>query len=308
VPLTDDFARLSFMIEGKLPDPANRPSAFYNAVGSDYLTTLQLPLIRGRDFDRGDIKGSPNVVIISETLARSFFTDEDPIGKRITLDDMSPTPAPDSWCKIVGIVGDTKPLALDDQPAPEMYMPFNQQPEAAIAVIVRTASDPTSVAGSVREVMSSLDGELPAYGVTTLDKLISESVAQPRLRTVLLGLFAAIALLLAAVGIYGVMSYSVNLRTHEIGVRMALGARNADVIKLVVGNAVVLTLAGLGIGLAVSLAATRLISSLLFSTSETDVVTFAATSMLLAIVAIGSSLVPARRAMKVDPMTALRYE
>ncbi|HET9528779.1 MAG TPA: ABC transporter permease [Blastocatellia bacterium] len=306
VPLGDDFSYLSFMKEGVPVDPADRPVAFYNAVGHEYFDTMQIPVIRGRQFDERDVRGTTNVAIINETLAERFFAGEDPLGRRITLNDEDPKE--EDWATIVGIVRDTKSINLDDEPAAETYMPYAQQPEAGFVLMIRAGAGMTGLADAVRKEVLSLDPEQPVHSIKPLDRVKAESIAAPRFRTLLLGLFAALAMLLAAVGIYSVMSYSVAQRSHEFGIRMALGAKTSDVLKMVLRDGLALTIAGMVIGLAASFALTRWLSSLLFKVEATDPITFVAVSLLIVGVALTACFVPARRATRVDPIVALRYE
>jgi len=308
VPIAPDasFSLVLFAIEGRPRDLTSRPRAFQNTISPEYFETMKIPLIKGRRFDERDARKAPKVAIINETLAARYFPGEDPIGKRVTLEDDNPPP--ESWATIVGVVGDTKQRALESEPVTEMYMPFAQETMPFMALMIRATADPASVSAQVRNEVQSLDKDQPVYSIRTLSSILSESVATPRFRTLLLAIFAAIALTLAAVGIYGVISYSVTQRTHEIGVRMALGAQQKDVLKMVVGQGMLLTLAGVGIGLVASFFLTRLLSGLLFNVSATDTLTFAAVSVLLAGVALAACAVPARRATKVDPCVALRHE
>jgi putative ABC transport system permease protein len=305
VPITNDWAYLSFAIEGRPVDAADRPVGYYNAISPNYFKTMQIPLKKGREFDERDVRGAQNVIIINETMAHRYFPNDDPIGKRITQDDVDF--APDSWVTIVGIVGDTKPKTLDGEPVAEYYMPFAQQPEPSMSLMVRTSGDP-GVAAAIRSEVLALDKDQPVYSAKTLDSLLSESVAKPRFRTILLGIFATLALLLSGVGIYGVMSYAVTRSTREIGIRLALGAQVRDVLKLVLRNGMKLALIGVGIGLAGAFAVTRLMSKLLFGVTATDAVTFGSVSVVLLAVAFLACYIPARRATKVDPLVALRYE
>jgi putative ABC transport system permease protein len=217
-------------------------------------------------------------------------------------------PTEDDWATVVGVVKDTKPRELAGEPVAEMYMPYAQQPEPNMALMIRTAERPDAVAAAVRREVLALDPGQPVYGVRTLPSVMSEAVATPRFRTYLLGVFAALALVLAMVGIYGVMSYAVTQRTHEFGIRMALGALGKDVLRLVVGQGMALALAGVLIGLAASFALTRVLAGLLYGVTPTDPLTFAGVSLLLVAVALLACYVPARRAARVDPMVALRYE
>ncbi|HJQ32693.1 MAG TPA: ABC transporter permease [Pyrinomonadaceae bacterium] len=308
VPVAPDaaFSRLAFAVEGQAPDPANRNVAFYNAVSPDYFRTMQIPVLRGRVFDEHDVRNAPGVAIVNETLARKYFPGSDPLGRRITLNDVETKE--EDWATIVAVVRDTKPRELSGEPAAELYMPYSQQPEPGRVLMVRTTERADAVAAAVRREVLAIDRGLPVYGVRTLPAVMSEAVAAPRFRTYLLGVFAVLALVLALVGIYGVMSYAVTQRTHEFGVRVALGAQTRDVLRLVVGQGTALALAGVLIGLAASFALTRVMSGLLYGVTPTDPLTFAFISLLLVAVALLACLVPARRAAKVDPLVALRYE
>ena len=307
VPIASDasFAYLLFQIEGQQRDISDGAVAYYNAVSADYFQTMMIPLRKGRSFSDRDVRGSQNVAVVSETLARRYFGDEDAIGKRITLEDH---PKDADWITVVGVVGDTKPRELHSEPVAELYMPYIQQPEPGMALMIRSSSADAGVANAVRNEVLALDKNQPVYSIRRLDSVLSESVATPRFRTLLLGGFAGMALLLAAVGIYGVIAYAVSQRTQEIGIRMALGAQAADVLKLVVKGGMTPALIGVVIGLAGSLALTRLMTTLLFSVKPTDAATFATVSVGLIAVALVACFIPAWRATKVDPLVALRYE
>jgi putative ABC transport system permease protein len=298
---SDDFS-----IEGR-PNVPNQPPpiAYVIRVSQDYFRTLDIPLRRGRYFNVADSDGAPLVTIIDETAARQFFPNEDPVGKRINTGDEG-DPA---WRQIVGVVGDVKYNGLADETQPAMYQPSLQATSWNVFLIVKTeAADPLSLVSAVRNEISSLDPDLPVARVRTLEQHFATAVAPPRFSATLIAVFAALALILASVGIYGVISYSVTQRTHEIGVRVALGARSRDVLGLVVGQGMTLTMIGLGVGLGASFALTRLIKTLLFGVSPTDPLTFIVISALLTFVALSACFVPARRAAKVDPMVALRVE
>jgi len=304
VPLSGDDFVLGFDIQGRPPDaPGTEPSTNYYAVTPDYFTAMGIPLRRGRLFTEQDTKDAPRVAIISEAMAKQFFPDEDPIGKRIHV-----TNGPVVYREIVGIVGNVKQYGLDEKTPVETYEPFAQQPVSFMSLVVRTTGDPTALSGAIRGEVLSLDKEQPVSSIRTLDQLISTSIAQQRFAMLLLGVFAVVAMVLAAVGIYGVMSYSVTQRTHEIGIRMALGASSTNVLRLVVGHGMRLTLIGIGLGLILAFLLTRLMATLLFDVSATDLTTFAVFSVSLTAIALVACLVPARRALKVDPMVALRYE
>jgi putative ABC transport system permease protein len=296
----------NFSIEDH-PTPAGEsdPVAPVIFISPKYFDTLGVPLLRGRFFADADKDGAPPVVIINQALAAQYFGEQDPVGRRFKQGTAS---GGNPWMEIVGVVGNVKYTGLDAKEEPAYYEPHLQNPIRFMHLVVRGASDPMALLPAIRAEVWSLDKDLPVARVRTMSQLLSESVAQPRFRTLLLGIFSGVALLLAAVGIYGVMSYSVTQRTHEIGVRMALGANPADIVGMVVGQGLKLALAGAALGLAGAYAATRLLSSLLFGVSATDTVTFAGISALLTAVAVLASYIPARRATKVDPMTALRYE
>jgi putative ABC transport system permease protein len=314
-PLIGDTWGFPYSIEGR---PATRPgeglSATYRVSLPGYFQTMGIPLERGRDFTEQDNLSAPGAIIINDRLARTYFPGADPIGKRITLDDLDKNPA---WLTIVGVVKDVKQGDWAAQAKPEIYLPYLQSHTylenpsshfAYLTLVVRTAGSPSSLASAIDDRVWAYDKNLPISQVETMEQAVAESVAQPRFYLVMLTVFAGTALLLAAVGIYGVMSYSVARRTHEIGIRMALGARPADVLRLVVGQALALAVAGVSIGLAASLVLTRELASILYGVRATDPLTFIVVAMILTMVAVLASFLPARRAMKVDPLVALRYE
>jgi putative ABC transport system permease protein len=273
-------------------------------VSSDYFRTLGITLLRGRAFTAQDGSDAPRVMVINEAMARRFFPDVDPLGRRIAFNSTDGAPV---WREIIGVVKDVRHKSLDDDPRPEMYFPFAQFPSPFMTVVVRTAGNPLALAAAARSQVLSVDKDRPISNIHTMEELLARSVAPRRFQMLLLGVFAAVALALAAVGIYGVMSYAVTERTHEIGVRLALGANKRDVLRLMVGQGMIL--AGLGVicGLAGAFALTRLMTGLLFEVSATDPATFATITLLLTVVALLACFIPARRAAKVDPMIALRY-
>jgi putative ABC transport system permease protein len=244
------------------------------------------------------------VVIINETMAKRFFPGEDPIGKRLDLGDAR---EPD-WEEIVGVVGDVKHYGLNRETTAQTYEPHTQRPVSGMTLVARTSGDPASLSAAIRGEVLKIDKEQPVYDIRTLEQYFSTSIAEQRFSAMLLGIFAAVAMALASVGIYGVLSYSVTQRRREIGIRTALGAARRDVLKLVVGHGMLLTLIGMAIGLGAAFALTRVMSTLLFAVSATDPMTFGMIALLLGAVALLACWIPARRATKVDPMVALRHE
>jgi putative ABC transport system permease protein len=303
VPLTENFDGLSFSIAGQPDPPGKRRHASFNVVGPGYFKTLGIPVIRGRDFADRDTDASSGVVLINQAMVRRFWPDQDPVGQQITMDGKS-------FFSIVGVVGNVRQLGQASETSPEVYLSYLQDPVdwPYRTLIVRSAGDPLKMIGSIEQAVWSVNKDQPLSNIRTMEQVLADSVAQPRIFTLLLGVFAGLALLLASVGIYGVVSYSVTQRTHEVGVRMALGAEYADVLRLVVGQAMVLAAIGLGIGLAGALALTRFLSGFLYGVRPTDSMTFAAVVLVLAGVALLACYIPARRAKKVDPTVALRYE
>ncbi len=300
--------RGSLSVEGE-PDERPGVSAIKLAVSGGYFRALGIPLLKGRAFNDRDTADSPGVMIISETLARSLWPNEDALGKRINIGLPGET-----WREVVGVVGDVRQRELGAPPAMALYQPFQQVSERLhwllieMTFVIRTAAEPQVFVASLRGELQAVDRELPLHNVATMEQVVSKSVADPRFYTLLLGSFSALALILAAAGIYSVISYSVAQRTHEIGIRLALGAQPGAVLRLVVGQGMALTLAGLAIGLGGAYALTRVLSEFLHEVSVTDPATFALVSLLLAAVALLACSVPARRATKIDPLVALRRE
>jgi putative ABC transport system permease protein len=296
----------NFTIENRPQDPSELALELpFDRVQPNYFQTMGIQLLQGRAFTTQDTRDSPRVAIVNETFVKRYFSNEDPVGKRFTFGGAGPNAR---WISIVGVVRDSKRQGVDQPVRIESWMPLAQMPSGSMDVVLRTTGDPLALGNAVRDAVWSLDRDLPIPRIQTMEQILSERVAQRRLNMLLLGLFALVALILAAVGIYGVMNYAVTQRTNEIGVRMALGAQASDVLRLIVRQGMTLVVVGVVIGLAATFTLTRLMASLLFGVSATDPITFAAIAVLLIGVALVACLIPARRATKVDPMVALRYE
>ena len=294
-----------FYVEGHEPsNPNEAPDTIYDPVSPGYFRTLKTPLIEGRYFTEQDNNDKSRVVIINATMAREFFGGERAVGKRMKAEAYGIS----DWWEVVGVVADERFFGWDSDLYPATYFPYGVRPERGMAFVVRTKIDPMYVSSSVRQAIWSIDKDLPFTQVGTMEQRLSQSFAERRFHMILLGVFAGLALILSLVGIYGVMSYSVAQRTHEIGIRIALGAERRHVLSLVLGQGLVLTLIGAGLGLAGAFALTRFLASLLYGVHPTDAVTFAVVSLLLTTIAILACYIPARRATRVDPMVALRYE
>ncbi|HKQ62789.1 MAG TPA: ABC transporter permease [Candidatus Polarisedimenticolaceae bacterium] len=294
-----------FTIDGRpTPPPGEEPGTNVRVTDAGYFGAMGIPLLRGRNFSDDESREARHVVLISESLARKYFASEDPLGKRISV-AMFDEPR---MTEIVGVVGDVRYDSLVDQAEPTVYFPHPELTYSFMTLAIRTAGDPAALAPPVRRELGALDPEQPVADVRTMTQVMADTVSRARFNTLLLGLFAGLATLLASIGIFGVMNYAVTLRTHEIGVRLALGAEPGRVQRLILGQGLRLTLLGLGLGLVAALVLTRLMSGLLFEVTATDPVTFAAIVLLLGAVSTIACFIPARRATKVDPMVALRYE
>jgi len=305
-PIIDRQVNLRFEIVGNPPFSAGASrTADYVSISPDYFRVMGIPLIAGRFFNQHDVMSAPRVSVISQAMARLYFPNQDALGKRLTF-GFPPSGAAER--EIVGIVGDVRDVALGQAPGPMMYVPYAQAPFWGANLIVKSTMSPSSVAGAIRQEVRMIDKDLPVTDVALMPGIIEASIAQPRLGTSLLSLFAAMALVLAAIGIFGVISYSVSQRTREIGIRMALGAQRENVLKQVLEEGARLAAIGLAAGLAGSFAATRLITRLLFGVKPTDPLTFAAVAVILIGVTLAASYIPARKATRVDPIVALRYE
>ncbi|HEX6716685.1 MAG TPA: ABC transporter permease [Pyrinomonadaceae bacterium] len=305
VPLTDRDVVLSFNIEGHPPYKLGEEYvADYNVAGGDYFKTMNIALLRGRVFTDADTANAPNVMVVSNAFVKRYFPNEDPIGNRIIFDGPAQIPR-----EIIGVVEDVHRKGLDAAVQPEMYVSYLQKPERRMNLVIRTeARDASQLTPAARAAVKAFDSSQIIWRTQTLEQLLGTSVAPRRFNMLLLGVFAGVAVLLAAVGLYGVMSYSVSWRTQEIGIRMALGAKRADVLQLVVRQGMTMTLIGLAFGLAGALAMSRVLTGMLYGVSATDPLTFAGVSIVLLIVALLACLIPARRATHVDPIIALRTE
>jgi len=313
LPMNGLNVRADYTVVGRPPvSKTDVPAAQNRFVSPGYFHTMKIPIMTGRDFTEMDGSRAQAVVVIDETVAARYWPDQNPLGAHLKIDDGGATPRE---VEIVGVAANVKNFGLDEEPAATIYAPFYQIPQGAVgffinrvSLVVRSGSDPLALATTVRREVQSVDKDVPASNPRSMSQFLSVSVAPRRFSLLLLAIFALIALLLATTGIYAVISYSVTQQTHEIGIRMALGARSAEVLRMIVGHGLKLVLIGIGIGLAGAFALTRVISGLLYGVSPTDPTTFAIVSVILLIVALGACFVPARRATKVDPMIALRYE
>jgi len=310
IPFGGSGSSAHFFIDGQpRPAPADVPLTEFTAVTAGYLAAMNIELVRGRLISEQDGPQSPRVVVVNETMAQRYWPQQsrhsDPLGRRIRLE-----PGSGVWMTIVGVVRDVRDSRLTRDPGPEVFVPFAQHVDGRLGdpnLVVRASGDPNALVSAIREVVRELDKNVPVeFG--TMDALVADSVAQQRFQMRLLALFAGLALTLAAVGIYGVIAYSVSRRTHEIGIRMALGAERTDVMRMVVAQGAGMAAAGIVIGVAGAVALSRVLASQLYEVSVTDAPTYVVVSLLLLVVALAATYIPARRATTVDPMIALRYE
>ena len=318
LPLGGTNADTSFFIDGQpAPEPRDRPHTHPRTISPDYFRAMGMKMVEGRAFTDQDHAQSPRVAIINETMARRFWPTQPALGKRVALDFESMKFFPDrpplfdlamGMREIVGVARDVRHEGLETEPQPEMYIPDRQSPEREMNLVIRAAVDPASLAAAVRGAVSAVDQDQPVANVKLMSQLLADSVAKPRFNYLLLTIFAAVALILSATGVYGVMSYAVTARTREVGIRLALGAQAADVMKLVISHGMRPVVAGIALGLAGAYALTRVMATLLFGVSATDPAIFAGVAALLATVALLACYLPARRATKVDPVIALRHE
>ena len=297
-----------FRVEGRpVTTPDKWPSVNYRVVSADYFRAMDIPVLQGRAYTARDDSTAPRVMMVNQKLVRDIFSDEDPIGKRITFGNFDSNQQP-IWWEIVGVVANVRSVELREEPMPELYFSFGQDYWPAMSIVVRSSVEPSSLSGSLRQIVNEVDKSVPVSGVKTMDHIVSESITQPRFNLFLLGLFGTVAMLLSAAGIYGVTSYTVTQRTHELGIRLALGAQVSDVLKMILGQGMAVIAVGVGLGLVAAFALMRLLRSLLFGVGENDPLTFVAITLVLLLVALIACYIPARRATKVDPLVALRYE
>jgi putative ABC transport system permease protein len=298
-------ASTDFTIEGRPLPPANdEPSADIRSADAGYFRTMGIPLLVGREFTEADNSTARRVMVINQTMARQYWPNGSPIGQHVTMKDWGPP----LTGEIVGVVGDVKTNGLDEAVGPMIYWPHFQFPELFNTIVVRSDGEPSRLFPAMKAAIWAVKKNQAISKIETMDQVLSESLARRRLYMILLGVFAGAALLLAGVGIYGMVSYSVNQRIRELGIRIAIGAERGDVLRLVLGHGAKVGLLGIVIGIAAAPGLTRLMASLLFGVSATDPLTFTAVALLLTVVALAASFLPARRAMRVDPIVALRHE
>jgi putative ABC transport system permease protein len=303
-PLSGASFNTTFSIEGRAESGSGEEFRTSGCVVSpDYFETMGIQILRGRQFAEQDEKMSSESIIINETMARRYWPDEDPVGHHIKLKKSE-----DKLWEIVGVVGDVKQFSIETEPLPYVYVPYGRLPDSGKILVVRTDDDPVDMMPALRSQVWAIDKDAPILKMNTMEQAISASLAQPRFNTFILSIFSALGFILAVVSLYGVVAYTVSQRTREIGIRMALGAGALDVMKLVIKQGIILTLAGIAIGLACVFALMRVLSNLIYGLSATDPTTLAAASLAMAAVALAASIVPARRAMKVDPVAAIRHE
>jgi predicted permease len=307
LPLSGTNFNISFSVTGRPPvPPAQEPAMEVRVATPGYFSAIGIPLKRGRWFTDDDRDGTPRVTLLTESAAQKYFPNEDPIGKTINLGWGRGAGKGRAGGAVVGIIGDVKEAGLNEPEAPEIYLPYRQWPITSMSVVMKTTTSPESLAGAVQQEVHAIDPNLPVSNIGSLEKIISESISQPRFYMLLLSIFASVALLLAAIGIFGVLSYAVSQRTREIGIRMALGARPRTIFRDVLVQGGWLVAAGSVLGLAGGAALSRWIRGLLFQVSPADPLTLAAAALGLAVVALLATLIPARRATRVNPVIALR--
>jgi putative ABC transport system permease protein len=298
----------AFRVEGTpVTTPDKWPGANYRVVTPNYFRAMSIPILQGRAYTDRDNENAPRVMIVNEELAQSVFPGESAIGKRITFGNVDNNQQP-VWWEIVGVAANVRSVELREEPESELYFSASQTGWNSMSLVVRSSVEPANLSGSVRQIVNEVDKSVPVSSVQTMDHIVSQSITQPRFNLFLLGLFSAVAMLLSAAGIYGVTAYTVTQRTHELGIRLALGAQVGDVLKMILGQGMAVIGVGLVLGLVSAFGLMRLLRSLLFGVGENDPVTFVAITGLLLLVAVVACYIPARRATKVDPLEALRYE
>ena len=311
IPLLGANPSLPFSIAGRpVEPPEKRPIARYRAISPGYFSTMGIPILKGRDFTGDDNRRAPGAVIVDQAMVRHFWPNQNPIGEQI-----EPAEGTSRWCTIVGVVGSVRKGGPLFPIYPTMYYSYLQVSakdiplvEGSMRLVVRSPLSPATLRTAITRQVAVVSTEISVYGFRTMDEIVSSSMSRSRFNMVLLGIFGLLAIVMAIGGIYALISYSVTQRTHEIGIRMALGAEKGDVLRMVVGQGLKLALIGVAIGIAGALALTRFLSSLLYGVKPTDPLTFIAVSLILIAVALVACYIPARRASKVDPMVALRYE
>ena len=308
LPLSGIDQAIFYAAEGQPPFTAqNVPRAYIHRVTPGFFQTLHTRMVAGRTFSQEELAGNPGVVMVSENVAKRFWPGQDPVNKRIK--EGRPGSSGSPWFRIIGVVAEMKYRGLPNNPTadPDIYLPMSDR-RRDILLVVRTPLDPASLSGAVRSAIHDMDKTVPIYNIATMATRIGEQTARNRFTSWLMGIFAGVALMLAVVGVYGVMSYAVTRRTQEIGVRMALGANGSQVLRLIVGQGIPLILAGILLGLAVSFGLTRLLATLLYGVTATDAFTFTSVTALLGLIALFACWLPALRASRVDPLVALRHE
>jgi predicted permease len=308
IPLTDDHSRTDITVEGTAtPKPSGYPHPDTHIVSPGYEKTLGIRLLRGRGFTDADRENAPRVALVNATVAQRLFPGADPVGKRFTFGHLEANRTP-KWITIVGVLADTKMYGLANPARLEVYVPLRQMAAHEMVLLVKSGMEPAALVSAVRGVVISIDKEQPIFGIATMQEVVNASVSTRRITLILLGLFSGLALVLASIGIYGVVSYSVAQRAREIGIRMALGAQRGDVLRLVLAQGGKISLAGIAIGSVASAGLTWLMAKLLYSVSAVDPATFTAVAFVLVVIGMVASYIPARRALRVDPLVALRNE
>jgi len=286
----------------ELPAKGLEPEVMFNTAMPNYFETIGIPLLKGRTFSNQDQANTPGVFVINKTMAERFWPNQDPLGKQVRF------VTDGTVGSVIGVVGDAKHYYVDEDPRPQLYVAYSQNPGIFATLLIRTSVEPLSLAEQVRQAVWKVDPDQPMWKIRTVEYLVGRSVADRKFLMALMGIFASLALILTMIGLYGVISYLVNQRTQEIGIRMALGAQLSDILRMVIKQGMLLVFTGVALGLAASWLLTRLMTRLLFQTSATDLVTFSSITVLLIVVALLACYLPARRATKVDPLDALRYE